>query len=307
MSQAPFPIDPHLTAIAIAYKNPAYIADLVLPRAPVAKKEFKYGVYPIDEGFSVPDSLVGRKSRPAQVSFTRKEATGACEDYALDDDIPQDDINQAPANYNPKGRSVEGIMNYLAIGREKRAADLVFNPSNYAAENKIALSGASRFSDPSSDPLGLLLDGLDACLMRPNKIVIGGEVWKKLRTHPKVVKAVNGNSGDSGIVSRAALAEEFEVQEVLVGQSRLNTAAKGKDVTLEQIWGNAIALIYIDPTADARGGLTFGFTAQFGAREASEIPNPHVGMRGGVTVRAGESLAEIIVASRAGYLITNAI
>lgn len=307
MSKTPFPVDPHLTAIAIAYRNPAFIADSVLPRIPVGKREFKYGVVPMEEGFSVPDAHVGRKSRPNQVSFTKKDETGAVEDYGFDDDIPQDDIDQAPANSNPKGRSIEGIMNYVGINRELRTARLVFDPNQYHADNKIALTGADRFSDPASDPVGVIAEGIDACLVRPNKIVIGGKVWTQLRKHPKIVKAVNGNDGDSGMARRAAIAELFEVQEVLVGQSWLNTAPKGKDVTLSQIWGNAVALLYIDPTADTRGGLTFGFTAEYGTRVAGEIPNPHVGMRGGVTVRAGESLAELVVASRAGYLISNAI
>jgi hypothetical protein len=42
----PFPIDPKLTAVAIAYRNPdvALIADEVLPITPVAQ-EFKHLVY----------------------------------------------------------------------------------------------------------------------------------------------------------------------------------------------------------------------------------------------------------------------
>ena len=42
MAKAPFPIIPELTGIAIAYRNRAMIADLVLPRVtPVSKEEFK--------------------------------------------------------------------------------------------------------------------------------------------------------------------------------------------------------------------------------------------------------------------------
>ncbi len=37
---APFPINPALMAIAIAYHNAQMIADEVLPRVPVGKQEF---------------------------------------------------------------------------------------------------------------------------------------------------------------------------------------------------------------------------------------------------------------------------
>src|SRR5487761_2712532 len=58
-----FPINPELTAIAIAFKNPEsqLIADLVLPRIPVAKK-FTYTVYDESQGFTVPDTKIGRRS-----------------------------------------------------------------------------------------------------------------------------------------------------------------------------------------------------------------------------------------------------
>ncbi|MFV9531212.1 hypothetical protein ACNUIM_32135 [Pseudomonas aeruginosa] len=70
MSNAPFPIDPELTAIAIAYRNGRMIADEVLPRVPVGKQEFKYWKYDLAQGFTVPETLVGRKSKPNEVEFT---------------------------------------------------------------------------------------------------------------------------------------------------------------------------------------------------------------------------------------------
>ena len=42
MSKANFPVNPVLTAIAIAYRNRRMIADDVLPRTDVGKQEFKY-------------------------------------------------------------------------------------------------------------------------------------------------------------------------------------------------------------------------------------------------------------------------
>ncbi|MGV8796604.1 hypothetical protein ACV373_31930, partial [Pseudomonas aeruginosa] len=63
MSNAPFPIDPELTAIAIAYRNGRMIADEVLPRVPVGKQEFKFWKYDLAQGFTVPETLVGRCGR----------------------------------------------------------------------------------------------------------------------------------------------------------------------------------------------------------------------------------------------------
>lgn len=308
MALAPFPIDPQRTAIAIAYRNPAYIADEVLPRVTVATQEFKYLEYPLAESFTVPDTLVGRKGRPNEVDLTATEATSNTEDYGLDDPIPQADIDNAPRNYDPVGRAVEQLSDYIALDREVRVAGKVFAAGSYPAGNKIQLSGTSQFSDfTNSDPVGVIMAGLDACLVRPNVAVLGQAVYSKLAQHPKIVKAVLGNAGDSGIATRQAIARLFELEDVLVGQSRLNTAKKGQAATLARVWGKHIALIHRNRLADTRGGLTFGFTAQWGGRIAGTQPDGNIGLRGGVRVRVGESVKELIVAGMAGYLIEDAV
>ena len=93
---APFPVTPELTAIAIAYRNPdvSLIADDVLPRVKaVGTRDFGYTVYDLSS-FDRPNTYVGRKGRPNEVSMGSHELTAAIEDYGLDDRIPQDDIDQ---------------------------------------------------------------------------------------------------------------------------------------------------------------------------------------------------------------------
>jgi len=310
MTSAPFPINPELTAIAIGYKNQNYnlIADAVLPRVPVGKQDFKYWQYNLAEGFTVPDTKVGRKSKPNEVEFSATEQTASTLDYGLDACIPQADIDNAPANYDPVGRSVEQVTNLIQLDREVRAAGLVFNASNYATANKTTLSGTSQFSDyANSDPISVIQSGLDACIMRPNVMTIGRAAYTKLISHPKIVKAVHGNAGDAGIVARKALADLFELEEILVGEGFVNTAKKGQTASISRVWGKHIALIYRDKMADTRGGTTFGFTAQFGDRIAGSDFDKNIGLRGGQRIRVGESVKELITASDLGYFIQNAI
>lgn len=199
-------------------------------------------------------------------------------------------------------------MNLIELDREVRTAALVFAAAQYAAANKITLSGTSQFSDyANSDPLGVIMAGLDACIMRPNVAVMGRAVFTKLCMHPEIVKAVHGNSGDAGIVQRRAVADLFELEDVLVGEGWVNTARKGQAATLSRVWGKHIALIHRNLTAGPNSGLTFGFTAQFGSRIAGATPDKNIGMRGGQLVRAGESVKEVITANDLGYLIVDAV
>lgn len=308
MTNTPFPTDPVLTGLTIAYRNPAYIADDVLPRVPVGLQSFKWWLYPIEETFAAPDTKVGRRGQPNEIDLSATEETSSTEDHGLDDPIPIADILNAPPNHNPEQRATVQLTDYVALGRERRTAQLVFDPARYPAGNKITLAGTDQLSNfTASDPIGLMTDAFNACLMRPNIAVMGQEVYSKLSQHPAIVKAVNGTSGDSGIVRRRQMADLFELEEILVGQSRLNAARKGQPASLARVWGKHISLQYRDRNADTRSGLTFGYTAEWGGRIAGSMEDSKIGLRGGRRVRVGESVKELIVAGRAGYFIQDAV
>lgn len=308
MPKAPFPITPELTAIAIGYRNKRMIADEVLPRVPVGKEEFKYWKFDLSEGFTVPDTKVGRKSKPNEMEFSADEATASTEDYGLEDPIPNKDIDNAPDNYDPMGRSTEQLTNVILLDREVRTSGLVFNNANYGANNKIVLSGTDQFSDQAnSKPIQVIMDSLDTMIMRGNVMTIGRTAFSALAQHPDILKAVHANSGDKGIATREAIAALFELDDIFVGEARVNTAKKGQAVNLQRAWGGHISLMYRDKLADTRHGTTFGFTAQFGNRIAGSQPDGDIGLRGGQRVRVGESVKELLTANDLGYFIENVV
>lgn len=309
---APFPVTPELTAVSLAYRNRAMIADEVLPRVPVSLQNFKYNSYPKGEFFTVPETKVGRKGQPNQVEFTATEVDSSTEDHALDDPVPNADIENArnqPGMPDPLMRATEGLTDLIALAREKRVADMVFDPDKYAAGNKVTLAGNDQWSanHADSNPIDDITRGLDACIMRPNVAVIGRAAFTKLAQHPLIVKAYHGTSGESGIVPRAFIATLFELEDVLVGEGFVNIAKKGQAPNLVRVWGKHCALIHRNKSADTQRGVTFGFTAQWGSRIAGSEYDRNIGMRGGQIVRVGESVRELIMANDLGYLIEDVV
>ncbi len=315
----PFVVSPALTAIAIGYSNPAQtlIADRVLPRTPVAGEKFKWTEFPLAEGFTVPDAKVGRKGRVNLVEFSGTEQTASTDDYGFGDLIPTSDIRAAAAarqqglsNYDPENHAAAWLTNLLMLAREVRVAGVVQNANNYAAGRVKPLAGTAKFSDyTNSDPIGEMLASMDSTLVyRPNKITMGFQVWAKLRQHPKIVNAVKGNLTNQGVITRQQLADLLEVQEIFVGESYVNVAQKGQAANLQRTWGNTIAFTYIDPQViPEQGGVTWGFSAEFGKRIAGSIPDADIGLEGGREIRVGERLKELVVAKDVGALITGAV
>lgn len=305
---SPFPIDPVLTGITLAYRNQALIADEVLPRLPaIGKQEFKYTVWNKPEHFTIPNTRVGRKSEPTQVEFTADEKTGTTEDYGLDDMVPNEDLDNAGDSLDPLGAATEGLTDLVLLDREKRVADTVFDADTYPSGNKVTLSGTDQWSDhDNSAPIDDIMTGLDTPILRPNIMTIGQAAWTQLRTHPDIVKAVKSIGGDTaGVAARAAVAELFELEEILVGQSFLNTAKPGQTASYSRVWGKHCALLHRNRMAQTprSNRVTFGFTVPYGTRVAGTIPQPKVGLRGSQLVRVGESVVEVITASDVGYFL----
>lgn len=322
MAQAPFVVQPALTAVALTYRNQNYIADSVLPRVPVGSPQFKWSQFALADSFTIPDTRVGRKSQVNEIDWTATEQTSSVVDYGLQDAVPQSDIMAAQAAQSaagvmpidPRMRATELLTELIALDREQRVASIVFAAATYPVANRTTLSGTGQWSDrANSDPVTALLNALDVPVMRPNTLVLGQQTWTQLRMHPRVTAAVfpgGGNAtGGGSAIARQALADLLEIDEVIVGQGWANAAKPGQTPSLARLWGKHAALIYRAPViASAENSMTFGFTAEFGTRIAGTVErDSSIGLRGGDRVRVGESVREVIAANDVAFLFQNAV
>jgi len=318
----PFPTHPTLSAIAIAYRNDAMemLHTKVLPTVPVMSERYSWSSYPIEEAFTVPELQVGRKSSPGQIEFTSEENEGRVRHYGIDDVIPITDIDEAKharetrrSKYNPESAAVEGLTRIILLGREIRAASLVQDSENYDTSRRITLKGKDQFSDfENSDPFGVLNEAMTKPLIyRANTVVMGQAVWETIKRHPRLLKAAKGGNSQEGAISRAQFAELMEIapENLLIGVTMVNKARKGQAVDLTRVWGNFISMFYISPVKAAPDDntLTWGFTAEYETRQTGLIPAPEVGLKGGMRIRVGEMVEEVVCGKSLGCLIQNVI
>jgi hypothetical protein len=312
-NRTPFPIDPALSQISLAYTNGMMVADSVLPRVSVLTEDFRYNKFTFADSTTIPNTRVGRKGRPSQVEFSVGEGTSHTDDYGLDYPIPYADIEKAQrAGIDITGRATRITTQLVMLDREVRVATLMFDPNNYGTNNKATLAGTSQFSDyTNSDPIQDILGRLDSCIVRPNVAVMGRAVWTKLQSHPKVVAAaypMGGNASVGGKAAREAVARLLELDEIIVGEGFFNSAKPGQAPTNVRVWGKHISLFVRNQDAAPDAPIcTFGYTAQWGDRVAGQIQDPHLGLRGGTSVRVGESVKELLIANDLAFLLQNAV
>jgi hypothetical protein len=316
MARSPFQIQPDLTGIAIAYKNQEYIADMIAPRETVNAELFEWDELNIDSMYEFQDDQVGRLSAPNQVTFSSTRKPGSTVDHGLDSPVPQKDMdNYQGVGASPLAIATEGVTELVMLNREKRVADVVQTAANYKAGNTIPLSGTSQFSDyTNSNPVDAILTALDIPLVRPRVMVLSNYGWRVLRQHPKVVESVKGTGAGSdarGVVARQQVADLLELDAVYVGTTRGKATPRNVDAAVStpaRIWGKHLALLGVDPMAKLlnMNRPTFLMTAQFGNRVAGTIQDPDMGLKGGVRVRAGEMVREVIMTKECSYFFENA-
>ena len=309
---APFEYSAELTAVANAYTNEAFIAEMVVPHIRVNQEIFEYATIPKGTRFTIPDTYVGRMSQPNQVEFSQTLTESRVVDYALDSPVPSRDVLQAPEGVNPEAFAAEHVAELIMLSKEQKVSAMVFNANNYAAANKATLSGTSQWSHSSSDPVKAILTAMDGMIMRPNTMVIGQEVLTQLILHPKLVAAYQGNEGAYGKIPGVAwLANYFGLQRVFVGQAWYNATTFGQDPSISRLWGKHAALLHYRPNAIPGKATTWGgvfYWPQGGsAMFSGRINDPDMGARGGVRVRVGMSYKELVIASDFGYLFVNAV
>ncbi len=90
MPNQAFEPDEQLTAIAIGYKNDKanYIGDKILRYVRSKHSNFSYNEFPVEEDFSVPDTVSKCISPRKHVDFSAIQKTAMVETYALDCPVP---------------------------------------------------------------------------------------------------------------------------------------------------------------------------------------------------------------------------
>ncbi|WCA60266.1 capsid protein [Agrobacterium tumefaciens] len=310
MAGQPFPQNPELIGVVNAYKNGTLIADQVLPRLMpyVSSEKFLWWLFDFAQFLTVPDSKVGRKGQPNVVEIQAQEKTDRTEDHGFDASIPLADINNAPKGYDPRSAHAQWLIDLVELAREARVAAMVFNAGNYGAQNKEQLIGSSKWSHVDSKPIIQFAQAADKLIVRPKHAVLGRLAWTSLRTNPSMLKSLTPSGVTEGMAELRAVADKLELDDIYVGEARLNFAHPGQQPQLLRAWGNHCLLFHKAPGANSQIATpTFGWTAQYGPRVAGNWFDEKIGLRGGEWVRSGESVKEVIAAPDLGYFFENVI
>lgn len=265
-------IDAILTNISVAYmQNPAsYIADKVFPIIPVDKKSDKYFIYDKNDWLRDEAQRRAPGTESAGGGYSLSTDSYNCDKWALHKDVDDDTKANADSPLDSFRDATNWVTSRLRIRREKQfVADFI--KTGVWGTDLAGVSGTpggsqfKQWSDYSaSDPVTDIEDWKSAILsvtgLEANTLVLGYDVFKKLKNHPDLVDRIKYT--DSRTITEDMIASMFDIERVMVAKSVVATNKEGGTAAYGFTVGKSALLLHVAPEPGlqvASAGYTFAW------------------------------------------------
>src|SRR5215831_6913520 len=320
--------DPILTNFSVGFKDQALYGDRIFPVTPVLTQSGRYRVFDRSawlvfesarEPGAVANEIVGAKW--AEDTFYTRERSLQVPIY--DEERQQLTSQGGFANpvfggamqINPELDATALATRSILLDLESKVSTLVRDPSQYAAANKTALSGASQWDNytggvtSTSNPVNDIMVGMRAVyaatLRYPNTLIIPAMGMSYIENHPRVV--------DRFKTFTLTMDNAFQLltgfQGTILAVDSVYNAANNIDATInvQSFWGKDVWLGIVEP-ALGLNTFTFGktFSQTYPDGNTRPVDRWREEPRKADIVRVSMKYDLKIVSAGAGYLITTA-
>lgn len=245
-----FHVNVPLTNISVAYIQRAdhFIAGKAFPRVPVTKQSDRY--YRYDKGDWFRDEA--QKRADATESAGSGYNVSSTDTYFCDVEAFHKDIGpQAKANadsvFNLETDATKFVTQRLLVRQEVEWVNTYFSTGVWATED----GSTAAWSDyTNGDPIGDMEDGKQSILgvtgFEPNTLIMGYAAWRAIKHHPDIIERVKYTGGPDSDVKKA-LADLFEIENIMIAKSIRNTAKEGQTASFQFNHGGKALLAYVNP------------------------------------------------------------
>jgi hypothetical protein len=306
--------DAILSNVALQYSQDMFIASQALPIVSVNKESDKYFKFYLKDALNFPArTLRGDGAESAETTWDVTTGTYQCEEYALKDIVTDRARKNADSPIDMDIDTTRFLTGQLLLDYEYRVATAVFNTTTFTDHHSALTSddmwdvytAAGADSDPIADIETAKDSVLKNSLKPANTIIMGYEVFKKVVHHPSILARIQygGTPADPATVTPNALAQVFNVSQVLVGRAVYNSAVEGATATPAYVWGKYVMTAYIENPVP-RKGVTLGATFQ---SQPFQVEKWRESKRKGDMVEVSMVEDEVIIAEGAGYLLSTVV
>lgn len=316
-----------LQGVALGFRAPQMVADLVAPRLRVGKQSDKYRKFGKD-GFYEHDATWAPGAIPNVIKTEWSEDTFFAELRKLRHPLLDHEVINADEGLDLRVRYTERTTMAVQIAREKRVATLLTTAGNFAAGHVLAKAGGTEWNaagvintvQPITDIEAQIAKITAAVPGTPRgmiTVVIPTEVFDKSIRHNSAIRDYYKYT-QAGVVTEQIFAQLLGVKQVLIATGQ--TAGPGPQnagndiitgITMSYLWGDNVWIGIVD---ESENDLMMSFARSFWWAEATggqeyrvkQYRMPDEGQEGDY-IETAEAVGEKVVANFAGALITNTL
>jgi hypothetical protein len=273
---------------------------------PIRNAPTKNGDYPVfgDDQFDLNASKVRSSgSSFARRDFDYEKQSYACQQYALEGVLPDEDASLASDNgiSDAAGSIAQKLQRDIMVGHELRVAALMTGaaftgtPATQVMDN----AGATPIIDIQNAVERLNADGFYDGL----SLMMELSLFNQMINTPDVRGIFNGNGQ---YTNRQVLRDAFGVENVIILPTRYNSAGKGAAATRTKIWSDTeyfVGQVAGGDFANGGFGRTISYSADGGAFTAETYRDEPIKSD---VLRVYNSVDEVIINTNAAQKITGA-
>lgn len=288
-TQSQVHVDAVLTNISVAYlqNENSFIGRRVFPIVPVEKQSDKYFTYTKNDWFRDEAALRADGTASAGSGYGLSTDSYSCNVFAIHKDVGDQVRANADAPIDPDSEATLFCTQRLLLRMEIDWMTKCFATSKWGTDITGVASGPStgqvvQWSNyTNGDPILDIETGKATVLgktgFEPNTLVLGYEVFQKIKSHPDIVDRIKYSSspGAPAIATEQALAQLFGVDRVLVSKAVKATNVEGETAAYSFTAGKGALLCYVAPSP---GLLTPSAGYTFSWRGASDGAGENIGV-----------------------------
>jgi hypothetical protein len=266
-------VDAILTNISVAYMQSQanFIASQVFPVVPVDKKSDKFFTYTKNDWFRDEAQRRADGTESAGSGYGLSTDSYSADVWAFHKDVGDQTRANADNPLNPDREAAEFVTSRLLLRQENQFVTDFFGTSVWGTDIT-GVSGTpgsgqvkqwSNFAD--SDPIEDVEAGKETVLSTtgflPNTLVLGYQVFRKLRNHPDIVDRYKYTSAQA--ITEDMMARLFGVDRILVAKAVKATNNEGATGAYSFAFGKGALLCYVAPNPGLltpSAGYTFAWT-----------------------------------------------
>ncbi len=275
---------------------------------PIRNAPTKNGDYPVfdDDQFDLNASQVRSSgSAFARRDFDYSKQSYACQQYALEGVLPDEDASLASDNgiSDAAGSIAQKLQRDIMVGHELRVAALMTS----AGFNGTPVTGAKEMSDADAKPIIDIqnaVERLNANGFYDNlSLMMELSLFNEMLNTPDVRGIFNGNGQ---YTNRQVLRDAFGVSNIIILPTRYNSAAKGAAASRSKIWEDDeyfVGQVAGGDFSNGGFGRTIAYSADGGAFTAETYRDEPIKSD---VLRVYNSVDEVIINTNACEKITGA-